>query len=86
LAHWVAPAAELEQVTRDIVERIAALPAHALAQCKACIADALDPGKDGFETEIQGTALLLASDRTQTLVRGFLEGAADKPDKAKCAR
>ena len=73
LAHWVAPAAELEATTRAIAERIAVIPAGALGACKRCIDAALEPGKDGFEVELAETAMLYASDETQGLVRQFLD-------------
>ena len=74
LAQWSAPAAVLEQTARANVERIAALPARAIAECKACIAVALDGSADGFETELAGSAALLALPETQARVARFLEG------------
>jgi enoyl-CoA hydratase len=73
LAHWVAPAAELEACTRAIAQRVAAIPAAALAACKRCIEAALDPARDGFEVELAETAMLYASGETQGLVKQFLE-------------
>jgi enoyl-CoA hydratase len=72
-AHRVAPAAELEAVTRALVERIAALPAAALAQCKRCIETALDASEDGYAVELAGSAALLADAATQERVRRFLD-------------
>jgi enoyl-CoA hydratase len=73
LAHWAVPAAELEAYTRAIAQRVAAMPAAALAACKRCIDAALDPGSDGFEVELAETAMLYASGETQGLVKQFLE-------------
>ncbi len=73
LAHWAAPAAELEAFTRAIAQRVATIPAAALAACKRCIDAALDPGRDGFEVELAETAMLYASGETQGLVKQFLE-------------
>lgn len=73
LAQWMAPTATLEEATRAIVERIADLPARALAECKHCIAVALDGSADGFETELAGSAALLALPETQKRVTRFLE-------------
>jgi enoyl-CoA hydratase len=73
LAQWTAPAAGLETATRAIVERIAAIPARALAECKHCITVALDGSADGFETELAGSAALLAMPETQQRVARFLE-------------
>ena len=73
LAHWVAPAADLEATTRAIAQRIADLPRGALAECKHCIAAALDPKQNGFEVELAGSARLLAATQTQRRVRQFLD-------------
>jgi enoyl-CoA hydratase len=73
LAHWTAPAAELESFTRSIAERIKDIPAAALASCKQCIEAALEPGADGFGVELSETAKLYASPETQALVRRFLD-------------
>jgi len=73
LAHWVAPRAELESATRAVVERIAELPRAALAESKRCIAAAIDGSHDGYETELAGSARLLAMAETQQRVQRFLE-------------
>ncbi|NMG75746.1 enoyl-CoA hydratase/isomerase family protein [Aromatoleum diolicum] len=72
-AHWVAPAAALESTARALVERIAALPGAALAECKHCIAVAVDGAEDGFEVELAGSAALLADAETQQRVQRFLD-------------
>jgi hypothetical protein len=69
----VAPAAELETLTRSVASPIGGLPAAALAACKRCIDAALDESKDGFEVELAETGLLLASEQTQQRVKQFLE-------------
>ena len=71
-AHWVAPAAELEEFTRAIVARIAALPALALSECKRCITVAVEGNEDGYAVELAGSAALLADGETQARVQGFL--------------
>lgn len=73
LAHWSAPAANLEERARDIVERIAVLPAHALAACKRCVNAAFEQNCTAFEVELQASASLLASEVTQNLVHLFLK-------------
>lgn len=73
LAHWVAPATDLEAVTRSVAQRIAELPRAALAECKRCIAAALDEGQNGFEAELAGSGALLALPETQQRVRRFLD-------------
>lgn len=72
LAHQCVPRAELEAAARAQAERIAAVPAAALAACKRCITAAVDGREDGFEAEVQGTAMLYAQPQTQALVRQFL--------------
>lgn len=72
-AHWVAPAAELESVARAVVERIAALPGTALAECKRCIDVAVAAEENGFEVELAGSAALLADAETQRRVQQFLD-------------
>jgi len=73
LAHWAAPAAELENFARSVAERIREIPAAALASCKRCIEAALEPGESGFDVELEETAMLYASEETQALVRKFLD-------------
>lgn len=73
LAQWVATAAETEATARAVVERIADLPARALAECKHCIGVALAGTEDGFEAELAGSAMLLASPETRKRVARFLD-------------
>ncbi len=73
LAHWVAPVAEMEALTRSIASRIGDLPAAALAACKRCIDAALDASTDGYAVELAETGMLYACDETQGLVRRFLD-------------
>jgi len=73
LVHWSAPREELEAATRGVVERVARLPAHALAACKRCIGAALAPGADGYALELAETRALYASAESQALVARFLE-------------
>ncbi|MBI4989004.1 MAG: enoyl-CoA hydratase/isomerase family protein [Rhodocyclales bacterium] len=73
LAQWAAPAAEIEATARALTGRIADLPAATLAACKHCIDIARDAGKDGFEAELAGSAMLLAEPETRRRVTRFLE-------------
>lgn len=73
LAQWSAPEIELEARAREIVERIAGLPAHALAACKHCVDAALEQHCTAFEVELKASADLLAAATTQKLVNRFLE-------------
>jgi enoyl-CoA hydratase/carnithine racemase len=68
VVHWAAPAAGLAARASAIARDIAALPAAALAEAKACIGAA-----NGYERELEATAALLARDETQRRVRAFLE-------------
>ena len=68
VVHWAVPAGELAGRARSIARDIAALPAAALAEAKACIG-----GANGYERELEATARLLAQDETQRRVRAFLE-------------
>ena len=72
LAQWAAPTVELEATARNIAQRIAALPKAALAACKASLAAALSPDRDGYAVEIEHSAALLALPVTQQRVRNFL--------------
>ncbi len=76
LAQWRAPLAELDATARGVVHRIAELPGRALSECKRCIAAALEPGRSGYETELEGSGALLALAETQDRVRRFLERSA----------
>lgn len=73
LAHWAVPAADLEATARTIAERIAALPASAIAACKRCIAVAVEGSADGFAAELAASAALLELPDTQQRVRQFLD-------------
>jgi len=68
VVHWAVPASELAARARSIARDIAALPAAALAEAKACIGAA-----NGYQRELEATARLLAQDETQRRVREFLE-------------
>jgi enoyl-CoA hydratase/carnithine racemase len=68
IAQWAVPAKELPNRALAIARAIAALPAAALAEAKACIGAA-----DGYERELEATLRLLGRDETQSRVRAFLE-------------
>lgn len=73
LAHWMAPLATVGEFARATVQRIAALPPRAIAECKRCIDAALNDSANGFEIELAGSAALLALPETQQRVTRFLE-------------
>jgi enoyl-CoA hydratase/carnithine racemase len=68
IVQWAVPGNELPDRARAIARDIAALPAAALAEAKACIG-----APDGYERELDATLRLLARDETQSRVRAFLE-------------
>lgn len=72
-AHWAVPAESLRSFTADLVAKIASLPRDAVAECKACIAAALQPNVNGFEMELTATSRLLRQTQTQDRVKQFLE-------------
>lgn len=68
VVQWAVPAAELKKRASALAREIAALPAAALAEAKACIG-----APDGYERELEATLRLLGRDETQSRVRAFLE-------------
>jgi len=74
LVQWSVPGARLEAEAAAIAERIGALPAHAVAAAKACLAAAHDYTRDGFAEEIDATKTLVTTKQTRELVAAFLEG------------
>lgn len=68
IVQWAVPATDLSNRALSIARDIAALPAAALAEAKACIGAA-----DGYERELEATLRLLRRDETQSRVRAFLE-------------
>lgn len=67
------PRAQLEETARALVDRLAAMPAHAQSAAKRCIAAAGEPGRTGYERERELGGALLASPRTQQLIGAFLD-------------
>ena len=76
---WAVPRAELRARTLEIAERVAALPAPALAWSKACIATAEGPYGDGYREELEGTRLLLTNTETRQRVEAFFADAQRRP-------
>jgi enoyl-CoA hydratase/carnithine racemase len=74
IVQWAVDKEDLPSKARELAGRIAALPGASLAACKRCIGAAGKPDQDGYGMELAATADLLTSDRTQSLVRAFLEG------------
>ena len=81
VVHWAVPRAELAARAAEIAERIADLPAAALAASKACIAAAGQPGRGGYTDELEFTRSLLTNAETRQRVQAFLAGAADPANR-----
>jgi enoyl-CoA hydratase/carnithine racemase len=76
VVQWAVPRAELGERAADLAQRLAALPAGALAASKACIAAAGEPGTGGYSLELEATRRLLTDAETCRRVESFLAGAA----------
>lgn len=74
VVHWAVARAELPLRARELAERVAALPAAALAASKACIAAAGEPGLGGYRLELEHTRGLFMDADTRCRVAAFLDG------------
>ena len=72
MVEWTFPRVELEDKARGIIDRLAAIPAHAQLAAKRCIA-AADTNSGGYAMERDLGGALLESSRTQALIAAFLE-------------
>lgn len=75
LVQWACPRAELANRAAEIAERIAALPAAALAAAKRCVASAAIPGRGGYGDELELTRELQTDVETRERVGAFIAGA-----------
>ncbi|HEY0849994.1 MAG TPA: enoyl-CoA hydratase/isomerase family protein [Bradyrhizobium sp.] len=75
LVQWACPRAELADRAAEIAERIAALPAAALAAAKRCVASAAIPGRGGYGDELELTRELQTDVETRERVGAFIAGA-----------
>lgn len=75
LVQWACPRAELAGRAMEIVERIAGLPAVALAAAKRCVASAVLPGRGGYGDELELTRELQTDAETRERVGAFVAGA-----------
>lgn len=73
IAQWAFPRDQLEERARGIVERIAALPPHALRAAKQCMQGYEGVNLLGFKLERELGGVLLDSKETQQLITDFLE-------------
>ena len=80
LVQWAVPRADLAAAARAVAARSAALPRHALAANKRCVALAGEPGDAGFAEEVAATRLLYEHPETRRRVAAFLDRSA-KPTK-----
>ena len=83
VVQWAVPRAELAARAAEIAQRIADLPAAALAASKSCIAAAGQPGRGGYTDELEFTRSLLTSAETRKRVQAFLAGAAEPSTRTK---
>jgi len=75
LVQWACPRAELAGRATEIVGRIAALPAAALAAAKRCVASAAVPGRGGYCDELELTRELQTDAETRERISAFIAGA-----------
>ncbi len=75
LVQWACPRAELEGRAKEIVGRIAVLPAAALSAAKRCVAAAAVPGRGGYSDELELTRELQTDAETRERVGAFIVGA-----------
>ncbi len=73
VVQWSAPRDALAAMTDTLMDGLAVLPRHALAEAKRCILVQADPAQDGFEAELAGTRRLLDNPETQARVAAFLD-------------
>lgn len=83
IVQWAVARADLPKEAAAIAQRVAALPAAALAASKACIASAGDPGRGGYSDELEATRRLLTDHETHERVQAFLAGTTDEPIQLK---
>jgi enoyl-CoA hydratase len=73
IVHWHVGRSDLPGRARELAQRVAALPAAALAACKACIAAADSPDGGGYALEIAHTRRLFVDPDTRRRVAAFLQ-------------
>ncbi len=78
MVEWTFPRTTLESEAGAIVDRLSLLPAHAQQAAKQCIGAADSIASTGYLLERDFGGALLDSDRTQELIKAFLERSARK--------
>lgn len=76
MVQWAVPGVRIKAEARALAERIAALPAAALAAGKSCIAMARGTDTSGFEAELEASRFLLERPETRERVIAFLDSRA----------
>ncbi len=72
LVQWAVPRTQLADTVAKLVRRLAGLSRPALRAAKSCIAEALRPGSEGFERELDATRHLMTTPEARRLVDAFL--------------
>lgn len=72
LVQWSVPREDLPATAAKLVERLAGMSRPALRAAKSCIAEAVRPGNEGFERELEVTRGLMKTEEARTLVHAFL--------------
>lgn len=83
IVQWAVARADLPAQAAALAQRVAELPAAALAASKACIATAGDPGRGGYSDELEATRRLLTDCETRQRVQAFLAGTHEAPMQPK---
>jgi enoyl-CoA hydratase/carnithine racemase len=73
LVQWSLPDDQLTEWTNDFLQHEGALPEHALAAAKSCIAASHNEDIDGYELELEETRRLHNFAETQRRVQSFLD-------------
>jgi enoyl-CoA hydratase len=73
MVQWAESKSSLKETALALAERVAKLPAGALAASKVCIAAVNIPKKDGFKEEVAATQRLIETEDTRNRVTRFLE-------------
>jgi enoyl-CoA hydratase len=83
VVQWALPRDQLAARTRELAERLAAMPRAALAANKRCIAAQGDPLRDGYAEEIAETRTLYDHPETRLKVSEFLARGASHRRKER---